>query len=79
MTCREFADFLISYAEGELAPAERAAFDGHLAICPDCVAYLAQYLDTIAAAPRAFDDDRFAEAPDGLVHAVLASWKAAGR
>ena len=73
MTCREFADFLLSYAEGELAPAERAAFDGHLAICPDCVNYLAQYLDTIRAAPRAFRDDFFVEAPEDLVQAILAS------
>ena len=54
MTCRDFADFLNSYADGELEQAEREAFDAHLAICPDCVQYLAQYLDTIAAAPEAF-------------------------
>jgi anti-sigma factor RsiW len=73
VTCRDFADFLYSYADGELAPAERAAFDAHLAICPDCVRYLAQYLDTIAAAPQAFGDERFAEVPEELVQAILAS------
>jgi anti-sigma factor RsiW len=73
VTCREFADFLYAYADGELAQAERAAFDAHLAICPDCVRYLAQYLDTIAAAPDAFGDERFVEVPEDLVHAILAT------
>lgn len=72
MTCREFADFLLSYVEDELAPHARAEFDDHLAVCPDCVRYLRQYLDTIAAAPAAFTDDAFAHVPDALVSAILA-------
>ena len=73
VTCRDFADFLLSYADGELAQAERVAFDAHLAICPDCMRYLAQYLDTIAAAPDAFDDECLADVPDDLVRAIVAS------
>ena len=73
MTCRDFADFLYSYADGDLAQAEREAFDAHVAICPDCVQYLSQYLETIAASPDAFGDDQFADVPDDLVHAILAS------
>ena len=76
MTCREFADFLLSYVDGDLAPAERAGFDAHLAVCPNCVAYLRQYLDTIAAAPLAFADEDFAQVPDELVHAILTSRQA---
>lgn len=73
MTCRDFAAFLLSYVDGELAQAERQAFDAHLAICPDCVHYLAQYLDTISAAPQAFDNDHAVDVPEALVHAILAS------
>ena len=73
MTCRDFADFLFAYADGDLAQAERTAFDEHLAICPDCVRYLAQYLDTIAAAPEAFGDERFVDVPEDLVQAIVAS------
>ena len=73
VTCRDFADFLLSYADGELAQPEGDAFDAHLAICPDCMRYLAQYLDTIAAAPDAFGDDGFADVPEDLVQAIVAS------
>ena len=72
MTCREFADFLLSYVDDELTPHARAEFDEHLAVCPACVSYLRQYLDTIAAAPAAFTDDAFANVPDALVNAILA-------
>jgi anti-sigma factor RsiW len=72
VTCREFADFLLSYVDDELTPSARAAFDGHLAVCPDCVRYLDQYLDTITATPAAFSEDAFASAPDDLVRAILA-------
>ena len=71
MTCREFADFLMSYLDGGLTPAARDAFDAHLAVCPDCVHYLRQYRDTIAAAPAAFDDDDLAVVPEALIHAIL--------
>lgn len=72
MTCREFADFLISYVDGGLTPATRDAFDAHLAVCPDCVHYLRQYVETIAAAPAAFADDDFATVPEALVQAIVA-------
>ena len=73
MTCRDFAAFLLSYVDGELTQAERHAFDAHMAICPDCVRYLDQYLETIAGAPEAFDDDRALDVPADLVLAILAS------
>jgi anti-sigma factor RsiW len=73
VTCREFADFLLSYTDGALAPAAREAFDAHLAICPDCVHYLRQYLDTVAAAPLAFAEDELLDVPEDLVRAIVAS------
>ena len=38
MTCREFAEFLSDYLSGELSPETRAQFEGHLTVCPNCVA-----------------------------------------
>ena len=36
MTCREFADFVMDYFDGQLADVTRARFDEHLTLCPDC-------------------------------------------
>jgi len=76
LTCREFADFLMAYDDGELPPAERASFDAHLAVCPDCVAYLASYRTTVALGRRAFADEDAAArtaVPERLVAAILAA------
>ena len=56
MTCREFVKFLMQYTSGDLSPAERAAFDEHMAECPDCVAYLRTYQETIRLEKAAFAD-----------------------
>jgi anti-sigma factor RsiW len=76
LTCREVADFLMAYDDGELATPERAAFDAHLDECPDCVAYLRSYRATVALGKRAFadEDERAAgEVPEQLVRAILAA------
>jgi anti-sigma factor RsiW len=76
LTCREVADFLMAYDDGELAAPERAAFDAHLAQCPDCVAYLQSYRATVALGKRAFADENAAarnHVPEELVRAVLAA------
>jgi predicted anti-sigma-YlaC factor YlaD len=41
MTCQRIEELLSAYLEGELAAAERAEVDGHLAVCPECAALLA--------------------------------------
>ncbi len=71
MTCRDFVSFLLDYVEGALPPHERRRFDEHLSVCPDCVEYLAQYLDVIRAGKLAFADDLPEEVPDQLVDAIL--------
>jgi anti-sigma factor RsiW len=47
MTCAEFVELVTAYLEGTLTPEERAAFDEHLALCPGCDSYLAQFRTTI--------------------------------
>ncbi len=81
MTCREFADFIADYISGELESTARVSFEQHMAICPNCVAYLSNYRDTVALGRRAFSDDDAAvpdSVPEGLVDAILATRRARG-
>lgn len=76
MTCREFADFMATYLSGELPQDTRTRFEHHLSICPNCVAYLSNYRDTISLGRRAFaeaEDDVPGDVPPDLVKAILAS------
>jgi anti-sigma factor RsiW len=54
VTCREFAEFIADFLDGELPAAERAAFEGHLARCGNCARYLDGYRQTIALGKQAF-------------------------
>ena len=81
MTCRELADFLMDYLNEDLAADVRAAFDRHLALCPNCVAYVKTYRTTIELGRRAFADDEAdagTEVPDELVRAILAATRDRG-
>jgi anti-sigma factor RsiW len=71
VTCREFAEFLLGYVDGELPLDARRRFDEHLALCPDCVHYLHHYTETIKASRLAMADDLPADVPEGLVTAIL--------
>jgi len=74
LTCREMTDFLGDYLDGSLALAERRLFDKHLADCPECVAYLRSYAETIRLARQIREDDALpASIPDELVRAILAA------
>jgi anti-sigma factor RsiW len=75
MTCRDVIEFLMDYEAGDVTPAERSIFDAHLAICPECVAYLNTYRTTVAlgrAAARV-ENAQCPEAPEELVRAILAA------
>jgi len=79
VTCRQFADFIADYLTGELPEAARAAFDRHLALCPNCRRYLAGYEETIRLGRAAFADDDAAvpaQVPEELVQAILTARKA---
>lgn len=72
MTCQDFAAFMLEYVEGTLAEDVRQRFDAHLAECPDCVNYLADYRATITAAQQAAGEDP-PTMPDALVRAIVDS------
>ncbi len=78
ITCREFADFIRGYLEGELSLTEGLAFRAHLAICPACRAYLQTYQETLCLGRKAFDEDARdipPEVPEDLVKAVVEARK----
>jgi predicted anti-sigma-YlaC factor YlaD len=48
--------------------------DEHLAVCPECVAYLQNFRATIAVTKHACEDDpALAQIPEELVQAILAA------
>jgi anti-sigma factor RsiW len=65
-TCRELIDFLDDYVSDALPPMRREAFDGHLSVCPSCVAYLDSYRETIRLAKADIED-----VPPEVITAIL--------
>jgi anti-sigma factor RsiW len=74
LTCQEVLDYLTEYLEGNLPAGEHTRMDEHLAVCPECVAYLKNFRATIAATKCACEDDpAIAQIPEELVQAILAA------
>jgi anti-sigma factor RsiW len=75
MTCRELADFLMAYLDGELEESERRVFDEHLELCPPCKDYLVTYRECVEAGRRACEseDAQPEHVPEGLIQAILAA------
>ena len=79
MNCRECTEFILRYLEGDLPPDEHASFERHMAHCPPCERYLAQYRLTVRAGKTACGDTDPAisgAVPEELIRAILASRKA---
>ena len=47
LSCRELVELVTEYLDGSLSWRDRGRFDGHIAGCPNCTAYLAQFRETI--------------------------------
>jgi len=76
VTCREFVEFLDAYLSGSLSDAERTSFNGHLAQCPSCVAYMKTYQAAVRIGRAALvrsDDPVAGKAPEKLIQAILAA------
>lgn len=73
ITCRELAEFLDRYVEGELDSQEQRIFHEHLSGCPDCVNYVESYERThaLSRATLADNDAPATVAPGELVRAIL--------
>jgi anti-sigma factor RsiW len=75
LTCRELVELVTDYLEERMAPAERARFEEHLAICPGCQAYLDQLRITLEALGRLPEERLGDEARDSLL-AAFRGWHA---
>ena len=76
LSCREFVEFIIDYLEKTLPEAQGLEFDRHLSDCPDCVAYLKSYQETIRLEKTLCcrpDDTLPQDVPEDLVQAILAA------
>ena len=76
MTCREIAEFLMQYIDGELPRHQRTTFEMHLADCPTCRVYLKSYELTVRLARSAESpagDSKIESVPDELVRMILES------
>ncbi len=72
ITCRAFHRFIVDYLDGDLPRVERAEFERHLAVCPDCRHYLEGYRQTVHLVRLAAGDQGVPEAvPETLVRAVV--------
>lgn len=47
--CEEIASLILDYLTRELDPETASAFEEHLRLCPDCVAFLKTYEKTVQA------------------------------
>jgi anti-sigma factor RsiW len=47
ISCRALVELITAYLDGALSAAEAARFEAHLEACPDCSAYVAQFVQTI--------------------------------
>jgi len=76
MTCRDLAEFLMAYLDGELEDGERRVFEQHLQMCPPCVDYLKSYEECVKAGRAACREEELRagdSVPEALVQAILAA------
>ncbi len=82
LTCRELIDFLDDFVENELPADRRAVFEAHLAICPDCRAYLDSYRASIGLVgelrQRSPESRPPADVPQSLLHAAKQAMRKQG-
>jgi anti-sigma factor RsiW len=74
MTCEELVELVTAYLEGALPGADRRAFDEHLALCPGCETYLAQFRTTIDLLGELPEESLSAAARERLL-AAFTGWR----
>jgi anti-sigma factor RsiW len=76
MTCQELVELVTAYLDGTLPTDQRRAFDEHLALCPGCERYLAQFRQTIALVGQLPEESLSAPARERLLEA-FSQWRRA--
>ena len=74
LTCRELVELVTEYLDGSLSRRDRARFDGHIAGCPNCTAYLEQFRETIRLTGTLRVEDVDDAARDELLE-TFRSWR----
>lgn len=72
--CIEMVEVITEWMEGALDDDQRVTVETHLAVCPECTAYLDQLRTTSALASRAALEEE--PAPDDMKFRLLASFRA---
>lgn len=76
LTCRDVVEFLMDYQAHDLDPAQRHAFEAHVAVCDECVAYIRSYEQTVRLGKAAFErleEPADEQLPKELIQAILAA------
>jgi anti-sigma factor RsiW len=76
-TCKQATSLIADYVTGALAATVARSFEKHLAICPDCVAFLKTYRKTVELT-RAFLNAAPAALDVGKLRSIEAKLKKAG-
>jgi anti-sigma factor RsiW len=74
LTCADVVKLVTDYLEGRLTPAERRRFEGHVAICPPCQAFLDQMRTTVQLVGGLREEDVPPEMEEHLL-AAFRDWK----
>ena len=74
LTCRELVELVSDYLDGSLSRRDRARFEAHIADCPHCTEYLAQFEQTIALTGVLREEDVPPAARDALLE-QFADWR----
>jgi anti-sigma factor RsiW len=74
LLCRELVELVTDYLEGTLSRRDRARFEEHIAGCPHCTEYLAQFRETLRLTGGLRESDVSPEAEAELLD-IFASWK----
>lgn len=74
MVCTEFVELVTAFLEGELDPETEGRFVDHLAQCPGCDRYFAQFRGTIATLGELPEDTLSDQARRDLLDAFR-DWK----
>jgi anti-sigma factor RsiW len=73
--CREMVELVTEWMEGALDADQRVAVEAHLAICPDCTAYLDQLRTTTTVASALDTADAFEPVPEDTKARLLAAFR----
>lgn len=75
MICRDVVELMTNYLEGALSSVERARFEGHLAGCDGCTAYLEQLRATMRITGRIAADEPISEHLQAELTRAFEGWR----